>query len=271
MLLEQADRDRPQCARRRGHLGEDVNTVLIFFDHPLQAAHLAFDPAQPLQIVILVLGVSVHAALRVLPPLAPLNTPPWYIARTATGQPLRSCRIRARQVMPIEERPPRPANSFTRAHGAGGLRPGFHSRSWGGLLPVSRTTASATSDTSVTVTVMRKCLGQRGDSGPSERQDRRPRPHTTALITMTRAPAAGAVLRSAPPRAANEMAVRDQARPVLSRARPGSASSMSSAGAARPPLLAATTWPWPALSPSWPCLTGEVISALPRAERALPR
>src|SRR5215467_11678020 len=69
MLLEQADRDRPQCARRRGHLGEDVNAVLIFFDHPLQAANLAFDPAQPLQIIVLVLGVSVHAALRVPPSL----------------------------------------------------------------------------------------------------------------------------------------------------------------------------------------------------------
>src|SRR5581483_1458549 len=59
MLLEQADRHRLQSLRSRGDLGEDVNAVAVLFDHPLQAADLAFYPAQPLQVILLVRGVPV--------------------------------------------------------------------------------------------------------------------------------------------------------------------------------------------------------------------
>src|ERR1700735_1426049 len=67
MVLQQAERHRLQRPRHRGHLGEDVDAVLVVLDHPLQAAHLALDPAQPYQIVILAGGVSVHSGLRSAP------------------------------------------------------------------------------------------------------------------------------------------------------------------------------------------------------------
>src|SRR5580692_7696912 len=64
MVLQQAKRHRLQRPRHRGHLGEDVDAVLVVLDHPLQAPHLALDPAQPHQVVILAGGVSVHSGLR---------------------------------------------------------------------------------------------------------------------------------------------------------------------------------------------------------------
>ena len=46
VLLKQAERDRLQGLSGGRDLGEDVDAVLVLVDHPLQAADLAFDPAQ---------------------------------------------------------------------------------------------------------------------------------------------------------------------------------------------------------------------------------
>src|SRR5215471_9338985 len=62
VVFEQAKCHRLQRPGRRGHLGEDVDAVLVVLDHLLQAADLALDPAQPPEVVFLVRGVSVHAA-----------------------------------------------------------------------------------------------------------------------------------------------------------------------------------------------------------------
>ena len=59
---------------------------LSCFDHPLQAAHLTFDPPQPLQVVVLVVGVSVHAAStspRLRPHRREYYTPARYISMRA--------------------------------------------------------------------------------------------------------------------------------------------------------------------------------------------
>ena len=52
VLVEQADGDALQRLRGRRHLGQDVDAVLVVLDHPLQSAHLTFDAAQPLQVVV---------------------------------------------------------------------------------------------------------------------------------------------------------------------------------------------------------------------------
>src|SRR3954462_1730700 len=57
VLLEQAERDRLQRLRHRRHLGEDVDAVLLVLDHALQAAGLALDAAQPLEVVVLAVDV----------------------------------------------------------------------------------------------------------------------------------------------------------------------------------------------------------------------
>ena len=44
----------------RRHLGEDVDAVHVLVDHPLQTSDLSFDPAQTLEVVVLVLAVAVH-------------------------------------------------------------------------------------------------------------------------------------------------------------------------------------------------------------------
>src|SRR5262249_40432889 len=103
-LFKQADRDRLQSFGRGCHLGEDVNAVLIFLDHPLQAAHLAFDPAQPLQIVVLVLGVSGHAALQV-PPLSPAQYPPMVCHRYMGKQHPNDDHVPGAPVQPGERLP----------------------------------------------------------------------------------------------------------------------------------------------------------------------
>jgi hypothetical protein len=64
VFLQEAEGDRLQCLGRGGDLGEDVDAVLVLFDHPLQAAYLAFDAAQPFDVGVLVVGVPVHAVLR---------------------------------------------------------------------------------------------------------------------------------------------------------------------------------------------------------------
>src|SRR5690606_2194965 len=45
-------------------LGEDVDAVLLLVDHLLQATCLPLDPAQPLQVGVLVADVSVVVGLR---------------------------------------------------------------------------------------------------------------------------------------------------------------------------------------------------------------
>jgi hypothetical protein len=62
VVFQQAQRHRLQRPRRRRHLGQDVDAVLVVLDHLLQAADLALDPAQPLEVPVLARGVSVHAA-----------------------------------------------------------------------------------------------------------------------------------------------------------------------------------------------------------------
>src|SRR6476620_4266171 len=42
------------------HLGEDVDAVLVLLNHPLQAADLALDPPQPLEVAVLVVAVPVR-------------------------------------------------------------------------------------------------------------------------------------------------------------------------------------------------------------------
>src|SRR5258708_16692441 len=64
MVLNRAKRHRLQGAGGGGHLGQDVDAVLLILDHLLQPADLALDPAQPLKVVLLVGGVPVHAVLR---------------------------------------------------------------------------------------------------------------------------------------------------------------------------------------------------------------
>src|SRR5213082_1163289 len=63
MVLHQAKRHRLQRPGRRRHLGQDVDAVLVFLDHLLQATDLALDAAQPQEVSLLVRGVSVHADL----------------------------------------------------------------------------------------------------------------------------------------------------------------------------------------------------------------
>src|SRR5262245_29108082 len=63
VLIEQAKSHRLQRPGRGRNLGEDVDAVLVGLDHPLEAAYLTLDAAQPLEIVVFVLGIPVHGAL----------------------------------------------------------------------------------------------------------------------------------------------------------------------------------------------------------------
>ena len=66
MLGEQAEGDRLQGPGDRGHLGQDVDAVLVLADHALQAADLAFNAAQPPEVTVLVVAVSRHRLQRLL-------------------------------------------------------------------------------------------------------------------------------------------------------------------------------------------------------------
>ena len=61
VFAEQAESDRLQRARHRGHLGQDIDAVLLLLDHLLQAAGLPLDAAQSLKVVVLVGNVAVVA------------------------------------------------------------------------------------------------------------------------------------------------------------------------------------------------------------------
>src|SRR6185312_4640113 len=63
VVFEQADAHRVQGLVDRGHLGEDVNAVLVLFHHAGDAADLAFDPLQAAQVGVLVRGVGVADVL----------------------------------------------------------------------------------------------------------------------------------------------------------------------------------------------------------------
>src|SRR3546814_17654777 len=63
VLLEQTEGDRAQRLGHRGDLGEDVDAILLLLDHPLKASCLPLDPAQSLEVVLLVPDVAVARGL----------------------------------------------------------------------------------------------------------------------------------------------------------------------------------------------------------------
>src|SRR4029077_13364660 len=65
-ILEQLQSDGLECGRHRGDLGEDVDAVAIVLDHPLDPAHLPFDPVQALHDRGLVVVVSRRGHVRTL-------------------------------------------------------------------------------------------------------------------------------------------------------------------------------------------------------------
>src|SRR5690606_284805 len=77
VLVEQAEGDGFQGFRGGGDLGEHVDAVLVGLDHLRDAADLAFDPPQALEIGVLVLGVAVHPSSSG----PPENTMPPYQAK----------------------------------------------------------------------------------------------------------------------------------------------------------------------------------------------
>ncbi len=60
VLVEQTETHALQRLRDRDDLREHVDAVLVVVDHPLQAAHLALDAAQPLAVVVLLEAVAPH-------------------------------------------------------------------------------------------------------------------------------------------------------------------------------------------------------------------
>src|SRR5262245_29910156 len=94
VVFEEPDRHGPQRLGRRRYLRQDVDAVLVLLDHPLQAPDLALDPAQSLEVTVLLLYVArcraarsrVHSTLTGLPlpgiPGSIHNTPGWYVTRS---------------------------------------------------------------------------------------------------------------------------------------------------------------------------------------------
>src|SRR5690606_28834328 len=58
VVVKQLQRDGFEGLRRGRDLGEDVDAVDVFVDHPLNAAHLAFCPAQALEQFVLIVDVT---------------------------------------------------------------------------------------------------------------------------------------------------------------------------------------------------------------------
>src|SRR3954453_14973054 len=104
VLLEQAERDRLQRLRHRRDLGEDVDAVLLVLDHALQAAGLALDPPEALEVVVLAVDVAVLVVVdgRLGAHAEELSPPRVYGARESSGPPpsrrtsARSCWTSAR-------------------------------------------------------------------------------------------------------------------------------------------------------------------------------
>jgi hypothetical protein len=63
MFIKQAESDRLECAGHCRHLGEDIDAVLLLFDHLLQATGLTLDSAQSFKVVILAGYVAVMAVV----------------------------------------------------------------------------------------------------------------------------------------------------------------------------------------------------------------
>src|SRR6266508_3447835 len=61
VIVQEADANGLQRGARRVQLGEDVDAVLVLLHHPLEAPDLALDPAQPVEEILLVHRVAVHA------------------------------------------------------------------------------------------------------------------------------------------------------------------------------------------------------------------
>ena len=59
-LVEQTEGERLQGPGRRGHLGQDVDAVLVVLDHALKPADLTLDPTEPGEVLVLRLGVARH-------------------------------------------------------------------------------------------------------------------------------------------------------------------------------------------------------------------
>lgn len=74
MFFEQSQGEGLQCFCGGCDLGQDIDAVLILFHHALQTAYLAFDPAEPVEVGVPVLGVTRHCTVL-----------SWPLRRTPTG------------------------------------------------------------------------------------------------------------------------------------------------------------------------------------------
>src|SRR5438132_372853 len=85
MVLHQAERHRLQRPGRRRYLGQDVDAVLVFLNHLLQAADLALDAAKPHEVGLLVRGVPVALAAGAVTFISPCCLPlvPGYLSYVA--------------------------------------------------------------------------------------------------------------------------------------------------------------------------------------------
>ena len=60
VVVEDCHRNPLERGGDCAELRQDVDAVAVVIDHPLDAAHLAFDPVQALDERVLVLGVAVR-------------------------------------------------------------------------------------------------------------------------------------------------------------------------------------------------------------------
>src|SRR5438309_1836103 len=58
VVVQYAEGEAVERGRNGAQLREDVDAVAVFLEHPLDAAHLAFDPVQALDEGVLVLGIA---------------------------------------------------------------------------------------------------------------------------------------------------------------------------------------------------------------------
>jgi len=60
VLVEDLERERFERRIDGGDLSQDLDAIAIFFEHPLDSAHLSLDAMKPLDEGVLLLGVAVH-------------------------------------------------------------------------------------------------------------------------------------------------------------------------------------------------------------------
>ncbi len=82
MIFQQFPRDAPQRLLHRRDLRNDISAIAFFCHHPLQAAHLALNPAQPGEIGALDLRFdrqrfAFHSEIIPPPPIGPVFTGPF--------------------------------------------------------------------------------------------------------------------------------------------------------------------------------------------------